>query len=353
MAMLRRFTESQWVLWRRNQRHPNSIDRPFVAGNHNGKDVLEHNMRLLQTLSQPRRQRRPPRLQITLQDGRPQVEGMGAWYSYWRDPYHLLLTIPWGGFLMLIAALYVAMNLLFALVYWLGGDGVANAQPGSFLDHFFFSVQTLATIGYGFMYPKTLFANLVVTIEVMVGIVSIAVLTGLAFARFSRSTARVVFSRVAVIAPHEGAPTLSFRAANKRRNRILEAQLRVYLLRDEVTAEGQHLRRIYDLNLLRSQTPSFTLSWSAFHVIDATSPFDGMSTEDLSRMNATIVISLSGLDETIAQIIHARHTYAAHEVLWNYRFADIMHHTANGNRYIDFALFHEVVPSTISGASVP
>ena len=150
--------------------------------------------------------------------------------------------MPWFGFLLLILLTYVVINALFALVYLLGGEGVANAQPGSFLDHFFFSVQTLATIGYGFMYPKTLFANLIMTLEVMVGIVSIAVLTRLAFARFARSTARVVFSRVAVIAPHEGVPTLSFRAANKRRNRILEAQLRVYLLRDEVTAEGQRFK---------------------------------------------------------------------------------------------------------------
>ncbi len=299
-------------------------------------------MRLLQQLPLPRRQRRPPRFQIVLQEGRPQVDGVGAWYAYWRDPYHLLLTVPWLGFLLLILLTYVVINALFALVYLLDGEGVANAQPGSFLDHFFFSVQTLATIGYGFMYPKTLFANLVMTLEVMVGIVSIAVLTGLAFARFARSTARVIFSRVAVIAPHEGVPTLSFRAANKRRNRILEAQLRVYLLRDEVTAEGQRLRRIYDLHLLRNQTPSFTLSWSAFHPIDKFSPLYGMSAEDLAQMNTTIVISLSGLDETIAQILHARHTYAAHEVLWNHRFVDIICHTPNGNRYIDFAFFHDV-----------
>ena len=175
--------------------------------------------------------------------------------------------------------------------------------------------------------------------------------SGLAFARFSRSTARVIFSRVAVIAPHEGAPTLSFRAANKRRNRILEAQLRVYLLRDEVTAEGQRLRRIYDLNLLRNQTPSFTLSWSAFHPIDESSPFYGVSAEDLAQTNATIVISLSGLDETIAQILHARHTYAAHEVLWHHRFLDIICQTPNGNRYIDFAFFHAVEPLATANSS--
>ncbi len=122
-------------------------------------------------------------------------------------------------------------NALFALAYLAGEDCIANARPGSFLDAFFFSVQTLASIGYGAMFPKTTYANVVVTIEAMMGLVGIAVLTGLAFARFSRPTARVIFSRVAVIAPHNDVPTLMFRAANKRRNQILEAQLRVYLMR--------------------------------------------------------------------------------------------------------------------------
>jgi len=146
--------------------------------------------------------------------------GMGAWHSYWRDPYHLLLTIPWTAFLILICVFYVTINALFALAYWLGGDCIANARPGSFLDVFFFSVQTLASIGYGAMYPKTTYANIIVTIEAMIGLVGIAVMTGLAFARFSRPTARVMFSRVAVITSHDAKPTLMFRTANQRRNTI-------------------------------------------------------------------------------------------------------------------------------------
>jgi len=291
-----------------------------------------------------RRQRLLPRIHIKVRDGRFQIVGMGAWYSYWRDPYHLLLTIPWLGFLTLIALSYVATNALFALFYLAGGDCITNARPKSFLDTFFFSVQTLATIGYGVMSPRTLYANIVVTIEVMVGLIGIAVLTGLAFARFSRSTARVLFTRVAVIAPHEGAPSLIFRAANQRRNQILEAQMRVYLMRDDVTAEGQSMRRIYDLRLLRSQTPSFALSWAAIHPIDESSPLYGMSAEDLIRTNTSIVISLSGLDERVAQVVHARHTYAADEILWNNRFTDIIHHTPNGHRYIDYNYFHDVLP---------
>jgi inward rectifier potassium channel len=297
----------------------------------------------LKKLAKPRK-RRPPIVHIQVQEGRFQVMGMGAWYSYWRDPYHLLLTLPWMGFVGLIVFSYVATNALFALLYLLGGNGIANAHPGSFLDAFFFSVQTMASIGYGAMYPQTIYANTVVTLEAMVGVVGIAVLTGLAFARFSRPTARVIFSRSAVITPYDGVPTLMFRAANKRRNQVLEAQLQVYLMRDEVSTEGQTMRRFYDLRLVRSRTPSFTLSWTAMHPIDEQSPLYGMTAEALAQVRTSIVASLSGIDETVVQTIHARHVYTSQDVLWNHRFLDIFHDTADGHRYIDYKYFHETMP---------
>ncbi|WP_224091759.1 ion channel [Nostoc sp. MS1] len=288
--------------------------------------------------------KRPQRVQIKIQDGKFEIIGMGTWYSYWRDPYHLLLTIPWSGFLLIICLSYITINIIFALAYWLGGDCIANARPGSFLDLFFFSVQTLASIGYGAMYPKTLYSNIVVTIEAMIGLVGIALMTGLAFARFSRPSARVIFSRVAVITPYNGVPTLMFRTANQRRNLILEAQMRVYLMRDEITTEGEFIRRFHDLKLLRTQTPSFTLSWLALHPIDETSPLYGMSAESLIQTNTNIIISVSGIDEAVAQVVHARHQYTAHNILWNNRFVDIFHHTSDGHRYIDYKYFHDVEP---------
>ncbi|NJR50516.1 MAG: ATP-sensitive inward rectifier potassium channel 10 [Leptolyngbyaceae cyanobacterium CSU_1_3] len=293
--------------------------------------------------SSSRKKRRLPQIKIMVQDGRFQVVGMGMWYSYWRDPYHLVLTIPWIGFLLLIAFTYLGTNTLFALAYVAGGDCIANAQPGSFLDAFFFSVQTLASIGYGAMYPKTVYSNAIVTIEAMFGLVGISVLTGLAFARFSKPTARVVFSKVAVITPHEGLPTLIFRTANKRRNQILEAQMRVYLMRDEVTSEGQRIRRIHDLKLLRGQTPGFNLSWTVMHTIDESSPLYGFDADTLTQMSSSIVISLSGIDETVTQIVHARHTYASQDLVWNHRFVDIIHFTNEGHRYIDYNHFHETI----------
>ncbi len=298
----------------------------------------------LQKQLQKKRKKSYPKVQIQVEDGRFHIVGLNHWYSYWREPYRLLLTIPWIGFLFLIDLSYVATNALFALIYLAGGDCIANARSGSFLDAFFFSVQTLASIGYGDMYPKTVYANTVVTIEAMVGLVGIALLTGLAFARFARPTARVVFSRNAVVTPHEGLPTLMLRAANKRRNQILEAQLQVYLMRDEINAEGQFIRRFYDLPLVRSRTPSFTLTWTGMHTIDEHSPLYGETIESLMQRQASIVISLNGLDETVMQIIHARHTYAAQDILWNHRFTDIFHDTVDGHRYIDYSHFHEAVP---------
>lgn len=292
-----------------------------------------------------RRKRQLPKQQYGLVPrGILHLPNAGVWHSYWRDPYHLLLTIPWSGFLVFVVLLYGILNALFALFYLAGGNSVANAQPGDFWDAFFFSVQTLASIGYGNLYPQTFYANTVVTVEALVELLGFALVTGLAFARFSQSTAHVVFSHFAVVAPYNGVPTLMFRTANQRGNQIVEAQMRVYLLRDEVSLEGQFMRRLYPLRLLRSQTPSFALTWTAIHPIDSESPLQNQTTESLTQLKAQIVISLSGIDETVAQAVHARHIYQVQEILWNYRLSDIIHETKTGEPYMNFSHFHEVVP---------
>lgn len=291
------------------------------------------------------KRRLPSIVQIIKQrDGRLNIVGMGAWHSYWRDPYHLLLTLPWSGFLTLTVLGYLIANALFALAYLAGGDGVENARPGNFFDAFFFSVQTMASIGYGAMHPRTDYANAVVTIEALTGLMGLAMGTGLMFARFSKPTARVTFSRIAVITPHDGVPTLMFRAANQRRNQILEAQMRVRLMRDEVSLEGQFMRRVYDLKLIRSQNPMFSLSWTAMHPIDEQSPLYGITPELLDKAETSLVVTLSGLDETVLQTIHSRHIYICKDILWNMRFVDIISKTKDGNRFVNYSRFHDVVP---------
>ena len=268
----------------------------------------------------------------------------GIPHSKWRDPYHLLLTLNWSWFIGLTGASYIVANALFALLYLAGGDCIQNARPGYFSDAFFFSVQTMASIGYGAMYPKTDYANVLVTIEALVGLMGLAMGTGLMFARFSRPTARVLFSGVAIIAPLNGVPTLMFRAANERRNQILEAQMGVSLLRNEVTAEGESMRRFYDLKLLRSQTRNFSLTWTVMHQIDESSPLYGETPESLAETETDIVITLTGLDETVSQTVHARHYYMTEEILWNMRFVDILSRKSDGRRMIDYTRFHDVTP---------
>jgi inward rectifier potassium channel len=268
----------------------------------------------------------------------------GVSHSNWHDPYHLLLTIDWPRFIALTVISYIVSNTLFAFLYLVGGDSIKNARPGSFLDAFFFSVQTMATIGYGAMYPQTDYANFLVSIEALVGLLGVAMATGLMFARFSRPTAKVLFSRVAVIAPHNGVPTLMLRVANERRNQILEAQIGLSLLRDEVTAEGQFMRRFYDLKLVRSQTRTFAFSWMVMHHIDESSPLYGATPESLEEAETDIIVTLTGIDETVSQTVHARHYYITEEILWNMRFVDIFTRKPDGRRVLDLNRFNEVTP---------
>ena len=230
------------------------------------------------------------------------------------------------------------------MLYLVQPGAIANARPGAFADAFFFSVQTMATVGYGQMAPATLYANLVVTVETAVGLMFLALATGLVFARFSRPTARVLFSRVAVIGPYNGTPTLSFRLANQRSNQILQAEVSAVLLRDETTLEGAPIRRFYDLKLARYRTPVFALTFSVMHEIDSDSPLHGASAASLEADNAELIVTASGIDETIAQRVHARTSYLPHEILWGHRFVDVMGWTDDGSRVIDYRQFHDTVP---------
>ncbi|NJM96716.1 MAG: ATP-sensitive inward rectifier potassium channel 10 [Phormidesmis sp. RL_2_1] len=276
----------------------------------------------------------------------PEIERIGDPHSYWGDIYHLLLTMPWPTFVSLTSLLYLLVNAAFAFAYSIGGGiaSVGENEPRYFLDLFFFSVQTMASIGYGAMYPTSLYAHWLVVIESLVGLFFIATTTGLVFARFSLPTARILFSDVAVIAPFNGVPTLMFRTANKRKNYILEAQLWVTLVRDEVSTEGYFMRRFHDVPLMRSHTPVFSLSWTAMHQILPGGLLDGDTVETLQRDRAEIIVTLTGLDETLAQTIHARHTFYAKDIRWNHRFADILLTGSHGKRVIDFNQFHLIEP---------
>jgi inward rectifier potassium channel len=286
--------------------------------------------------------RRQRIVRIENQKGRLTIHGMGQWYHHWRDPYHLLLTIPWVGFIILVSAAYLVINSLFAIAYLLGGDCLEGAKPGSFSDAFFFSVQTLASIGYGAIHPKTVYADCLVTLEAIASLLLIAVVTGLSFARFSRPIAKVIFSNSIIITTYNHQPTLMFRVANERNNYILEATAQAYLILDDVTAEGEFMRRIHELKLLRQRTPSLTLTWTIMHTIEPDSPLDSLTAMDLERLHAQITVLISGVDETVAYNITARHSYAAEDIIFDRRFEDIIHKLENGDRYFDYSRFHSL-----------
>ena len=261
-----------------------------------------------------------------------------------RDLYHWLLVITWWQFLLLLSAFYFLVNVGFACAYLTTNGGIANARSDSFIDAFFFSVQSLSTIGYGAMYPHTLYAQILVTFEVLVGLLLVAMATGLMFARFAQPKARVLFSKVAVICPFNNIPTLMLRVANQRDNRILEARIQMSLLKNEISSEGIELRRFYNLPLMRSESPSFALSWLVMHQIDEFSPLYRENINSLIKSDAALLVILTGLDETFSQTIHARYVYKIRDILWSMRFVDILHKSRDGQYEIDYKKFHDVTP---------
>jgi inward rectifier potassium channel len=261
----------------------------------------------------------------------------------WQDLYHRALVVRWPTFFASLALLFLLLNTLFATLYMLGAAPIANQFPAGFGGAFFFSVETLATVGYGDMHPQTVYAHWIATLEIFVGMSSIALATGLIFARFSRPHAKIIFARYAIVRPLEGQMTLMVRAANGRQNVIAEARARLRILRQETTVEGYALRKLYDLTLVRDQHPVFKLGWSLMHVIDENSPLFGETAETLKGRDTTLLLTLEGVDESTSQTMQARHLWTCDQIFWHYRFVDIMR-DENGVSHIDYSRFDEIVP---------
>ncbi len=255
-----------------------------------------------------------------------------------------MLTLSWPRFLLLVGALYLITNLAFAGAFYLVPGSVSNARPGRFIDVVFFSIETLATVGYGYMNPGSTYGHVVASAEILLGMVEVAAVTGLLFARFSRPTSRIVFSDVAVVTNFNGVPTLMLRTGNERNNLIIEADVRAALVRREVTLEGQMFTRFYDLALDRDHSGVFALSWTVMHRIDSGSPLFGMTREDLHDSVTTLTVSISGMDDTLNDFVHARQSYAAEHIHFGYRFVDILSDKVGDVRVLDFSKFHDIVP---------
>ena len=293
----------------------------------------------------PRRLPRNRRSLARLPRGMRMAVVKGQDRGRFMDFYHNVLIASWPVFFAELAGAFIVVNLVFAMLYVIDRNGIVNARPGSFQDAFFFSVQTLGTLGYGAMAPRTLYTNLLVTVESFTGILTIALFTGIIFARFSRPFARVVFSRIAVITPFDGVPTLMFRTANQRGEAIIDASVVVTLARQHTTLEGVTMRRFQELKLLRSNSSLFALSWTVMHPIDQDSPLYGLTREDMLAQDMEIVVMLNGLDEILADRIYARHAYWADEIVWNQRFVDVISVSDAGHRVVDLTQFHDTTRS--------
>jgi inward rectifier potassium channel len=260
------------------------------------------------------------------------------------DLYHRALTASWPAFFASLGAFFVLLNAVFAALYSFGHAPIANQSPDGFVGAFFFSVETLATVGYGDMHPQTVYAHAIATLEIFTGMSSIALATGLIFVRFSRPRARIIFARHAVVRPLEGRQTLMLRAANARQNVIVEAKARLRLMRHETMPEGFSIWRIHDLELVREQHPIFALGWNLMHVIDEDSPLFGETAESLAACEASLMLMIEGADETTTQTMYGRHAWAHEDIRWDHAFADLLHDDEDGVTHIDYRKFDEVVP---------
>jgi inward rectifier potassium channel len=270
------------------------------------------------------------------------IQGLSR--NVFGDLFHHFMTVSWPRLFVTLAAFFLSFDLLFGLLYHLAPGSIANLNPPGFAGAFFFSVETFATVGYGDMHPQTLYGHLVAMVEIFAGLMSLALITGIMFARFSRPRARFLFTRNAVVRPIDGQMTLVMRAANQRHNVVQDASAQLRLLRDETTAEGLSMRRIADLPLVRSQHPVFALGWTIMHVIDDASPLRSETPQSLRDKDASLLLSVSGTDETTGQVLTARTEYTSADIRWNATFRDILAEAADGTLNVDYSKFDEIEP---------
>jgi inward rectifier potassium channel len=262
------------------------------------------------------------------------------------DPYYFVLAMRWSTFLAVVLGVFLTTNLLFATLYWAAPGSVANARAGAFGDAFFFSIETLATVGYGVMTPATLYGHVVASVEIFGGMFLTALTTGAFFARFARPSARMVFSETAVVAPYAGGQALMMRVASRRLQGISEARARLNYYRNEPFGDGR-FRRFDELKLERSSIPVLTLSWTVIHVIDEESPLFGMTDERMAAESPALMLSVSGFDEAISSVVNDRQTYRRENMRFGHVFVDVLRDLPDGMIELDLTRIHDTRPVVV------
>jgi inward rectifier potassium channel len=269
-----------------------------------------------------------------------------------KDPYHLAVSLTWPRFLLVLLGLYLSVNVLFATLYTIVPGAITNAHPGSFVDSFFFSVETLATVGYGEMYPGGLYGHLVSTTEIICGVAITAILTGLTFVRFSRPRPKFVFPDCLVVAMQNGTPTLMLRIGNGRANTLSDAHAKLNVLLSETTTEGTSIRRARELRLQRVHLPIFPLTWTIMHTIDETSPLHGLDADGLIASGARIFFTIEARDPSLSAMVQDLRSYNPHAVRFGMRYADVIFNDEEGTPVADMdrigAMEPDIGPSSPS-----
>jgi inward rectifier potassium channel len=283
---------------------------------------------------------------ITVRFGNTEFVKLNVSRYDWRDLYHQLLTLSWPKFAGVILILYLMVNLFFAALYLLGGDSIAEMPPGSFTDAFFFSIETLATVGYGHMYPATMYGHLAATLEIMVGMFGMAVVTGLIFIRFARPTARIEFSKTAVISNFDGVPTLAVRVANMRHHPMVETEFKMVATYGKITVEGEEVRLFFPLKLIFSYMANFPVAVTLRHPIDEGSPLYGLSLQDFERGLTRLFVSVVCVDPVIASPVYVQHYYIPESIEWNRQFTEMYFDRAGGGYSVDYGKISDTEPAS-------
>ncbi len=271
----------------------------------------------------------------------------------WRDAYHWILSLTWPRFSAFILGGYFALNLLFATAYSLGGRCIAEMRPGNFPEAFFFSVETLATVGYGHMYPDTLYGHILTTLEIIVGTFWLAVVTGLIFVRFSRPKARIVFSRSAVVSLFDGQPALMIRVANLRHTSVVEARFRIMFMRDVTVREGEVFRRFYRLKVDPLRMPTFPAALTIRHFIDQHSPLYGMTAETLEACDARLMASVVCVETVLHASVESQQDYSWDEIRFGERLVEIYNELGDGRLTVDYGRLHDTEPAPFDEVNAP
>jgi inward rectifier potassium channel len=287
---------------------------------------------------------------MPVQFGAFELRKRGAARYDWRDPYHFFVSITWPKFALLFLLLNLGINVLFAGLYLLQPGSIANARPGVFSDVFFFSMETLATVGYGAMSPATLYGHSIAAAEIICGMAFSAIMTGLTFVRFSRAKAKILYADRPVVATRNGRPTLMIRIANGRPGMLVGAKAELGALIGEQTQEGQFFRRIHDMKLMRGRLHMFPLTWTLMHEIDEASPLYGLDGAQLVDRDFRMFVSVTAHDYALGADVYDAKTYAADDIAWGMRYADAVSIDEAGRTIADLSRLSLIEPHTLPHA---